>query len=131
MATATFAKADPEQAQGVTGRDTEDSQDWPDPEVALSGQGTVSTRKSEGKPGDPTEQAEGGAEAPPKENPPALQPTDPNSGTSMDPTDAPTEAPTQDPSQPALQTPMRKPHQTSLIMLKIIKRQARYGQRQL
>ena len=72
MATATFAEADPEQAQGITSGDTEDSQDWPDPEVALSRQGTVSTSKSGGKPGDPTEQAEGGAEAPAEENPPAL-----------------------------------------------------------
>ena len=105
MATATFTEADSEQAQGTTNRDTEDSQDWPDPEVALSGQGTVSTSKSGGKPGDLTEQAEGGAEAPPKEIPPAPQPTDPKPGTSTDPTDAPTEAATQDPSQPALQNP--------------------------
>ena len=105
MASATFAKADPEQSQGLTSRDTEDSQDWPDPEVALTRQGTASTSKSEGKPGNPTKEAEGGAEAPPEEIPPAPEPTNMKPGTSMDPTDAPTEAPTRDPSQPALQNP--------------------------
>ena len=52
--------------------------------------------KSAGKAGDQPQQAEGGPEVPPKENPP---PIDPQPGTSKDPTDPPATGPTQDPTQ--------------------------------
>ena len=77
MATATF-----------TGTKKEARQDWPDIECDAS--------KSTGKAGDQPQQTEGGAKAPPKEIPPP--PTDPQPGTSKDPTAAPAAVPTQDPT---------------------------------
>ena len=73
------------------GEETEDSQDWPDFEGGKSG-----TSKSKGKTGDKPKQAEGGAEAPPKDAPP---PPDPKPSTSKDPTDAPAVVPAQDPTK--------------------------------
>ena len=110
MATATFtggADIDPEQQfQDAPGEETEDSQDWPKyGEEATQEEGEASTSKSKSKTGDQPKQAEGGADATPKETPPAPVPTDPTPGTSKDPTEAPTKAPTQDPSQPAPQNP--------------------------
>ena len=103
MATATFAstEADTEhQHKDAPGEETEDSQDWPEyGEDATQGEGEASTSKSEGKTGDKPKQAEGGAEAPLKETPPAPQPANPQPGTSKDPTDAPAEVPTQDPTK--------------------------------
>ena len=91
MAAARFASAEKEaeeQFANAPGEDTEDSQDWPDVEEDAS--------KSTGKAGDQSQQAEGGAEAPPEENPPP--PADPQPGTKKDPTDAPAAVPTQDPT---------------------------------
>ena len=110
MAAARFAggtEADPkEQYEDAPGEDTEDSQDWLDlDKEATQGEGEASTSKSEGKTGDQPKQAEGGAEAPPKETPPAPQPTNLKPGTSKDPTDAPAEVPTQDPTQTTPQNP--------------------------
>ena len=108
MATATFtsgADADPEQQyQDAPGEEIEDRQKRPEyGKEATEGKGEASTSKSEGKTGDQPKQAEGGADAPPKETPPALEPTNPKPGTSKDPTDAPTEVPTQDSTQTAPQ----------------------------
>ena len=103
MTTATFtggANADPEQQfQDTPGKDTEDSQEWPDysEEGATQEEGKVSTSKSEGKTGNPPKQAKGGADAPPEETPPAPETTNPKLITSKDPTEAPAEVPTQNP----------------------------------
>ena len=110
IATARFTgspEADPEeQPAEAPSEDTEDSQNWPDWEKeAKQGEGAAGTSKSEGKTGDQPQQAEGGAEAPLEEIPPAPQPTDPKPGTSKDPTDAPTEVPTRDPTQTAPKDP--------------------------
>ena len=105
MAAATFsssADVDPEQQQEVTGSDTEDSQDWLDMEETT--QGVTGSSKSNGETGDQPQQAEGGAQAPPKVIPTGPEPSNPKPGTSKDPTNAPTEDPTQDPTQP-LQDP--------------------------
>ena len=104
MATATFTgstDADPEQQfQDAPGEETEDSQDWPKygEEEATQEEGEASTSKSKGKTGNPPKQAKGGADAPPKETPPAPEPTNSQPGTSKDPTEAPAEVPTQDPT---------------------------------
>ena len=77
MAAATFAGAKGETEQqfmDAQGKETEDSQDWPDFEGGKSG-----TSKSKGKAGDKPKQVEGGAEAPPEDAPP---PPDPKPGTS-------------------------------------------------
>ena len=119
MATAMFSSGtdvDPEQQQEVAGGDTEDSQDWPDVEETT--QGVTGSSKSKGETGDQPQQAEGGAQAPPKEILPEPEPSNPKPGTSKDPTDAPTEDPTQDPTQP---------HQPLQNMLKHTDRQASYG----
>ena len=110
MATATFtsgANADLEQQfQDAPGKETEDSQDWPEyGDEATKGEGEGSTSKSKGKTSDNPKETEGEAEAPPKETPPAPEPTNPKPGTSMDPTDAPTKVPTQDPNQTDPQNP--------------------------
>ena len=110
MATATFsstANADPEeQFWDAPGEDTEDSQEWPKyGEEDTQEEGEASTSKSKVKTGNPAKQAKGGADAPPREIPPAPEFTNPKPGMSMDPTNAPTKAPTQDPSQPAPQNP--------------------------
>ena len=110
MATATFAgsaKADPtQQFEDAQGEETEDSQDWLDySKEATQGEGEASTSKSKGKTGDQSKQAEGGAKAPPKEIPPAPEPSNPKLGTSKDPTNAPAEVPTQDPTQATPQNP--------------------------
>ena len=81
--------------------DTQDSQDWldlknPKRQAATQGEGEAS--KSTGKTGDQPEQAEGGATVPPKENTPAPLLTDPEPGTSKDPTDPPAVNPTQAPT---------------------------------
>ena len=101
MAAARFPNPEGEPVQqGATGEDTKDSQDFLDVfEDAPEKGENPGTSKSEGKPGDQPKQVEGGAEAPPKENPPP--PTDPLPGTSKEPTDAPEEVPTQDPTQEA------------------------------
>ena len=102
MATVTFSSstdADPEQQQEVTGGDTEDSQEWPDI-LEEATQGVAGSSKSKGEAGDQPQQAEGGAQAPPKEIPPAPEPSNPKPGTSKDPTDAPTKVIPQDPTQP-------------------------------
>ena len=91
MTTARFAGAEKEaerQFADAPGEETEDSQDWPDVEECTS--------KSTGKAGDQPQQAEGGANAPPKENSPP--PSDPQPGTSKDPTNTPSAVPTQDPT---------------------------------
>ena len=137
MATATFsssADADPEQQQQeVTGSDTKDSQDWSDV-LEETTQGVAGSSKSKGETGDQPQQAEGGAQAPPKEIPPVPEPSNLKPGTSKDPTNAPTEVTPQDPTQPPRiqsnpppKTLMRTPHQTLLNMLKHTKRQASYG----
>ena len=55
-------------------------------------QGVAGSSKSKGETDDQLQQAEGGAQAPPKEIPPAPEPSNPKPGTSKDTTDAPTEA---------------------------------------
>ena len=106
MATATFTnaiEADPD----APGKDTEDSQDFPKvlEDAEPQEEGEASTRKSEGKTGDPPKQAKGGADVPPKETPPAPNPTDLQPGTSKDTTEAPAEVPTQYPTQTTTQNP--------------------------
>ena len=84
------------------------------------------TSKSEGKTGDQPQQAEGGAKAPPKENPPA----DPKQGTSKDPTDVPVpmEVITQDPIPSHSPRPRgRSPIKSSQHMSKITSRQGKFG----
>ena len=139
MATATFsssADVDPEQQLEVAGGDTEDSQDWPGVEKAT--QRVAGSSKSKGETGDQSQQAEGGAQAPPKEIPPAPEPSNPKPSTSKDPTQDPTDAPTKDPTQDPLNPPrtqnklpprnlMRIPHQPLQNMLKHTDRQASYG----
>ena len=95
MVTARFAGAEKEAEQQFTdapGEETEDSQEWP-----RYGEEETGTSKSTGKAGDQPQQVEGGAEAPPKENPPPCP--DPQPGMSKDPTDTPATVPTQDPTQ--------------------------------
>ena len=81
-------------------QETEGSQEWP-----VYGEEETGASKSTGKAGDQPQQAEGGPEVPPKENPPPpINPTpdtskDPTPGTSKDPTDAPPAVPAQDPTQ--------------------------------
>ena len=132
MVTATFtfgAEADLEQQfQDAPGEETEDSQDWLKyGEEAAQEEGEASTSKSKGKTGDNPKQAEGEAEAPPEENPPVPEPTDPKPGTSMDPTDAPTKAPTQDTTQTTPKTQTRKTHPFLLSTSKITSRQENFG----
>ena len=111
IATATFTsgtKSDPEQQfQDAPGEETEDNQDWLDygEEGATQEEGKASTSKSEGKTGDLPKQARGGADAPPKKTLPAPEPTNPQQGTSKDPTEAPAEVPTQHPTQTTTQNP--------------------------
>ena len=111
MATARFASAEGEaeqQFKDAPGEETEDSQEWPDWKEGASKSGGKTgdqqgTSKSEGKTGDQPKQTEGGAKAPPKENPPS--PPDPRPGTSKDPTDALAEVPNQDPTKGNPQEP--------------------------
>ena len=117
MATATFTGAEveaEEQFQDAPGEDTEGSQDWLDyDDDPTKRKGDAS--KSEGKTGDQPKQVEGGAEAPPKENPlppPELQP-----GTSKDPTVAPAEVPTQDPTKTTPPKTQRKKHHPTLLSM--------------
>ena len=97
MATATFAgtEAEAEQHfQDAPGKETEDSQDWPNVM-----EGRAGTSKSEGKTDDQPKQAEGGAQAPPEENSPAPQTPESQPSTCKDPTDVPVEVSTQDPTK--------------------------------
>ena len=89
--TARFTGAEKEAEQqfaDAPGKDTEDSQEWPDVEEGTS--------KSTGKAGDQPQQAEGGAEAPPEELP--TPPSGPQPSTSKNPTDTPAAVPAQDPT---------------------------------
>ena len=74
MVTARFAGAEEgaEQqfADGPGEEETEDSQEWPD-----YGEEETGASKSTGKTGDQPQQAEGGPEVPPEENPPPVDPT--------------------------------------------------------
>ena len=98
MATARFTGAEETELQfeDAPGEETKDNQDCEE---------KTGASKSTGKAGDQPQQAEGGPEVPPKENPPPpVNPTpgtskDPTSGTSKDPTDAPPAVPAQDPTQ--------------------------------
>ena len=84
MVTARFTGAEKEaewQFADAPGEETEYSQDWPEYE-----EGKMGTSKSTGKASGQPQQVEGGAEAPPKENPPP-PPQDPQPGMSKDPTD--------------------------------------------
>ena len=113
MAAAKFpsAKAEKKQVKEEGGDESQDSQDWPDmddPKHQAATEGEGETSKSVGEIGDQPSQAEGGATAPPKENHPA--PTDPQAGTSKDPTDKPEADPTQDPTQAAAQNPEEETH---------------------
>ena len=109
---ASGADADPEQQEEVTGSDTEDSQEWPDV-LEEATQGVAGSSKSKGETGDQPQQAEGGAQAPPEEIPPAPEPSNLKPGTSKDPTRCPNwdyppgphPTPPQDPKQPATQNP--------------------------
>ena len=95
MVTARFTGAEKEaerQFADTPGEETEDSQEWPRYSEEETG-----TSKSTGKAGDQPQQAEGGAEAPPKENTPP--PPDPQLGMSKDPTNTPATDPTQDSTQ--------------------------------
>ena len=88
MATAKFTSTATEEQQfkDAGGGESQDSQDWPDydnPKCKATTQEEGEPSKSVGKTGDQPSQAEGGATAPPKENPPA--PTDPQPGTSRGP----------------------------------------------
>ena len=102
MVTARFAGAEEDEPQfeDTPEEETEDSQDRPQ-----YGEGKSGASKSTGKAGDQPQQAEGGPEVPPEENPPPpVNPTpgtskDPTPGTSKDPTDAPPVVPTQDPTE--------------------------------
>ena len=103
MATATFssgADVDLEQQQEVTGGDTEDSQDWLDMEETT--QGVAGSSKSKGETGDQLQQAEGGAQAPPEEIPPAPEPSNLIPGT-------PARPPPRTPLMPQLRIPPRTP----------------------
>ena len=94
MTTARFAGAEKKAEQqfaNAPGKETEDSQEWPEYR-----EGKTSTSKSTGKAGDQPQQAEGGAEAPPEEDPPP--PSDPTPSTSKDPTNTPAAVSTQDPT---------------------------------
>ena len=95
MATARFTGAEEEAewqlADAPGEEETEDSQEWPE-----YGEEETGASKSTGKAGDQPQQAEGGPEVPPEENPP---PVDPQPSTSKDPTDPPATGPTQDPTQ--------------------------------
>ena len=103
MVTARFAGAEedkPQFADAPGEVETEDSQDWP-----KYGEEETGASKSTGKAGDQPQQAEGGPQVPPEENPPPpVNPTpgtskDPTPGTSKDPTNAPPMDPTQDPTE--------------------------------
>ena len=102
MATARFTGAEEDEPQfaDTPGEETEDSQEWPE-----YGEEETGASKSTGKAGDQPQQAEGGPEVPPEENPPPpVNPTpgtskDPTPGTSKDPTNAPPAVPTQDPTE--------------------------------
>ena len=101
-------KAGPEeQFQDAPGEDTEDSQDFPKvlEDAEQPKEGELGTSKSKGKTSDQPAQATEGAEAPPEETLPVPNPTDPQPGTSKDPTEVPTEAPTEDPTQTTTQNP--------------------------
>ena len=66
MVTARFPGAEETELQfaDTPGEETEDSQDWPQ-----YGEGKTGASKSTGKAGDQPQQAEGGPEVPPEENP--------------------------------------------------------------
>ena len=69
MATATFAGTEGEAVQqfvDAPGEEIEDSQDWPNWKEGAS--------KSKSKTGDQPKQVEGGAQAPPEDNPPPPEP---------------------------------------------------------
>ena len=131
MATATFssgADVDPEQQQEVAGSDTEDSQDWPDVEETT--QGVPGSSKSKGETGDQPQQAEGGAQAPPKEIPPVTR----NQAPARMPPRTPPRTQPRTPPRPQLRIPPRTPpknlrkiHQHLQNMVKHTDRQASYG----
>ena len=77
MVTARFSGAEEDEPQfaDAPGEETEDSQEWPE-----YGEEETGASKSTGKAGDQPQQAEGGPEVPPKENPPP--PVNPTPGTS-------------------------------------------------
>ena len=89
IATARFTSGKEEQFKDVAeGDESQDSQKWPDlenPKCKATTQGEGEASRSTGKTGDQPSQAEGGAPAPPKENPPAPAPTYLKPGTSKDP----------------------------------------------
>ena len=111
MAAATFTgtgrgrgRGEPEeQFRDASGKDTKDSQDFPEvlEDADRPKEGEPSTSKSEGKTGKPAAQATEGAEAPPEETPPDPNPIDPQPGTSKETPEAPVEAPTKDPTPEA------------------------------
>ena len=105
MATARFTGAEAEEQQ-FEDAGGDESQEWPDfdnPEHQAATEGKGETSKSADKTGDQPSQVEGGAPAPPKENP--LAPINPQPGTSKDPTDKPVVDLTQDPTQDPTQNP--------------------------
>ena len=104
------------QYKDAPGEETEDSQDWPDlDKEATQGEGEASTSKSEGKTGDQPKQTEGGAQAPPKETPPAPQPTNPNQVPTRIQPMPPLRFPPRTPLRLPSKTQMRKLHLTLLI----------------
>ena len=140
MSTARFISAEADvkqQFKEAAGEETEDSHDWPDygndnPKAATQGEGEASTSKSKGKTGDQPQQLEEGAEAPPKENLPAPEPSNPKPGTSKDdptnaPAEVPTEDPTQDPTQTTPKTQRKKPSSILLSTSKVTSRQGKSG----
>ena len=96
MTTATFAGTQKEAEEQFADVPEEDSQEMSDPDKLFSS-------KQTGKASDQPQQAEGEADAPPKETlqQPVSPPTDPQLGSSKDPTDPPPTDPTVDPAAQA------------------------------
>ena len=128
MATARFTGTEEEQFEDTGGDESQESQDWPDlddPKRQAATQGEGETSKSEGKTGDQPSQAEGGAQAPPKENHLAPKPSEMRPGPSKDPRDPPAIDPTQDPTQASTQNPEEETPPILLSISKVTSRQGR------
>ena len=131
MATARFTgtAAETQQFKDAGGDDSQDWLEFDDPEqkAATTEEGEAS--KSAGKTGDQPQQAEGGANAPPKENPPA--PIDPKPGTRKATTDQPVvdsiRTPPKTPPKTPPNTQKKKHPPISQSMSKVISRQENSG----
>ena len=132
MAAATFAGGTEEepdstqQLQEAPGKGGDDSQDW----LAYSEgatQGKAGTSKSKGETGDPPQQAEGEALAPPEEIPRVPNPQTQHQVPARIPLMPQSRYPPKTPPQLTPKTQRKKTHPHLLAMSKVTSRQGKFG----